>query len=92
MRTTITLDDRLARRVQDEMRARGTTFRQTLESLLEAGLEKKPGARKPRPFAVEARPMGLRPGIDPTQLQDIDTELEVERFLKVSVANRATKG
>jgi hypothetical protein len=84
MRTTITLDDRLARRLQDEMQARGTSFRQTLESVLEQGLGKRSGGGQGKAFRVQSRPMKLRPGIDPTRLQDLDTDLEVERFHKVT--------
>lgn len=84
MRTTITLDDGLARRLQDEMRARGTSFRQTLEAVLAQGLEKGPSARKAGAFRVQASPMGLKAGIDPARLQDLDTEWEVERFHEIA--------
>jgi len=80
MRTTITIDDRLARRLQDEMRARGTSFRQTLESVLARGLESKPQGAKEKFFRVQARPMGLKAGIDPARLQDLETDWEVDRF------------
>ncbi len=91
MRTTITLDDQLARRLQDEMRARGTSFRQTLESVLIQGLEKRPDGAKSGRFRIQPRPMGLRAGIDPTRLQDLDTDLEVERFHEVSRAQKESR-
>lgn len=84
MRTTITLDDGLARRLQDEMRARGTNFRQTLQNVLVRGLENKPGVAKQGGFRVHARSMGLKAGIDPARLQDLETDLEVERFATVT--------
>jgi len=84
MRTTITIDDDLARRLQDEMRARGTNFRQTLQNVLARGLESKPRAVKDEAFRVQARPMGLKAGIDPARLQDFDNDLEVERFLTIA--------
>lgn len=84
MRTTITINDDLSRRLQDEMRVRGTSFRRTLESVLARGLENKPGAVKERVFRVRARPMGLKAGIDPARLQDLETDLEVERFLTIA--------
>jgi hypothetical protein len=87
MRTTVTIDDDLARRLQDEMRARGTNFRQTLQNVLARGLESKPGAVKEDAFRVQARPMGLKAGIDPARLQDLETDLEVERFLAVAQRN-----
>lgn len=91
MRTTITIDDRIARRLQDEMRARGTSFRKTLESILEQGLDHGPKSPKAGHFQVEARSMGLRAGIDPSRLQDLDTDLEVERFLELSRQSETSK-
>lgn len=84
MRTTITLDDQLARRLQDEMRLRGLSFRQTLESVLIQGLDKGSGGTTGEAFRVQAKPLGLKAGIDPARLQDLDTDLEVDRFHKVS--------
>ncbi len=78
------MDDELVRRLHDEMRARGTSFRQTLERVVAQGLEKGPGTVKGDIFRVQARPMGLKAGIDPARLQDLDTEWEVERFHKIT--------
>lgn len=84
MRTTITIDDGLARRLQDRMRATGTSFRKTLETVLERGLEDRPNATGKKAFKVEAKAMGLRPGVDPARLHDLDTDLEVDAFSEVS--------
>lgn len=89
MRTTITLDDGLARRLKDEMRARGTSFRQTLENVLRRGLDESTGASKRKTFRVRARRMGLRAGIDPARLHDLDTDLEVDRFLSATQKQKA---
>lgn len=84
MRTTITLDDRLARRLKDEMRTRGTGFRQTLEDTLRRGLDVTAPNPASSRFNVRARPMGLRTGVDPSRLHDLDTDLEIDHFLSVS--------
>ncbi|MGJ3243561.1 MAG: hypothetical protein ACFE0O_11500 [Opitutales bacterium] len=84
MRTTITLDDGLARRLKDEMRARGTGFRETLEETLRRGLATKTVEPNPGAFWVRARPMRLKAGIDPGRLHDFETDLEVDRFLEVT--------
>lgn len=84
MRTTITLDDGLARRLKDEMRARGTSFRRTLEDTLRRGLDSKASKPSPGPLRVRPKPMGLRPGVDPSRLHDLDTDSEVDRFLAVT--------
>lgn len=64
------------------MRTRGTSFRQTLEGVLARGLEQR--TAQSGAFRVQARPMGLKAGIDPARLQDLETDLEVERFLAVA--------
>jgi len=84
MRTTITLEDQLVRRLKDEMRARGTSFRQTLESVLERGLAVKPTPVGGNAFRVRAKRMRLRAGNDPARLHDLETDLEVDRFLDVT--------
>lgn len=84
MRTTITLDDGLARRLKDEMRARGTGFRETLEETLKRGLANKAVHPSPEAFRVRAKPMRLKAGIDPSRLHDFETDLEVDRFLSVT--------
>lgn len=84
MRTTITIDDAIVRRLKDEMRARGTSFRKTLENTLVRGLDEQSVKSCSRTFHVRAKRMGLRAGIDPTRLHDLDTDLEVSRFLSVT--------
>lgn len=36
------------------------------------------------PFRVEARPLGLRAGIDPARLNQLNDELEVDAFLRLT--------
>ena len=79
MRTTVTLDDDIARRLQEAMRERGQPFKQVLNEALRRGLAAEPG-RGGGAFRVEARPLRLRPGVDPSRLHDLDAELEVDRF------------
>ena len=38
------------------------------------------GSRGQPRFTVAAKPMGLRPGLDPTRLRNLDDALEIERF------------
>ncbi len=83
MRTTITLDDDLGRQLQDQMRRTGKGFKETLHELLARGLARSTTPDQ-KPFQVKAKSMGLRPGIDPSTLHDLDTDLEVDRFLSVT--------
>ena len=61
MRTTITLDEDVARDLEDRMRQTGASFKQTVNELLRVGLLETSRRKVPQPFIVSARPMGLRP-------------------------------
>ncbi len=37
-----------------------------------------------QPFRVDARPLGLRAGIDPARLNQLNDELEVDAFVAVT--------
>lgn len=62
MRTTLTLDDDVAVRVQREQRRRGLTFREIVNSLIRAGLDStEPALRTDAPF--ETRGFDLGPSL-----------------------------
>lgn len=65
MRTTLTLDEDVARRLKAEMRRSGKPFRTVVNEYLRTALASRP--RDPaveRPFVVRARDLGaLRPGL-----------------------------
>jgi hypothetical protein len=65
-RTTLTLDDDVASRLDREVRRSGRPYRAVVNDALRRGLESSPPDMPP--FLAEARPMGLRPGV---QLDDI---------------------
>ncbi len=81
MRTTVTLDDDIARHLREIAQRSGTSFRQTINTLLRQGLSKgaKPQAEMAR-FRVEARPCGFRCGVDLLRLNQLNDDLEVEEF------------
>lgn len=74
MRTTVTLDDDVADKLHDRMRQSGGSFKETLNDCLRRGLDQPNENALAVPFAVEARSMGLRPGID---LDDIGGLLDL---------------
>lgn len=78
MRTTITLDDDVAARIREEMRASGRSFKQAVNHLLRRALDVRPAAA-PRRFVVEARPLGLRPGLSYDDVEGLLDLLEGER-------------
>jgi hypothetical protein len=72
IRTTVTLEDDIVERVKRESRARGASFRDTLNDLLRMALnlENRPQART---LQIKALSMGYRPGLN---YDDIESLLE----------------
>ena len=90
MRTTVTLDADVERMLRDTMHRTRRSFKETLNRALRAGLTaRRQPAGKPKPFVLTARPMGLREGIDPTALNKLADELEVDAVREQAVARRA---
>lgn len=71
-RTTLTLEDDVAARLREASRRTGRPLKLIVNDAIRAGLAAKAAGHRP-PFRVEARAMGLRPGID---LDDISGLLE----------------
>jgi len=81
MRTTLTLDDELARELQRIARHTGRSFKEVVNSMLRRALAtgEKPRASLP-PFRVEAKARGFRAGVDVYRLNQVSDELEIEDF------------
>ena len=73
MRTTLTLDEDVARRLKAEMRRSGKPFRTVVNDYLRTALASRP--RDPvvePPFVVQARDLGaLRPGLTLDNVADL---------------------
>ena len=67
----MTLDDDVENGIRREMRRSGRGFKGAINELLRAGLARRREARSLPPFRVEARPMGLRPGLDYSNVGDL---------------------
>jgi hypothetical protein len=65
------------------MHQTGQSFKATLNDAIRKGLADV-AAIDEEPFVVKAKNMGLRPGIDPTKLQQLADDLEVEAYLEVT--------
>lgn len=81
MRTTLTLDDDLAKELKSRARRSGRSFKEVVNEALRRALRsgEKPASRPPR-FVVEARACGFRRGVDPLKLNQLSDELEIEEF------------
>lgn len=77
MRTTLTLDEDIARKLQAEARRSGRSFKETVNSALRRALNEARQASGERPFRVEARDLGrLRPGLSLDNVADLLEEVE----------------
>jgi hypothetical protein len=77
MRTTITLDEDVEKKLAAEMRRRkGATFKDIVNELLRIGLLTKQELKVAEPFKVTARPMGMVPGLNYDNIGDLVEHLE----------------
>lgn len=83
MRTTLTLDPDVARKLQNAVAQEGSTLKAVVNEALRRGLEQRTTRKRPL-FRVKARPMGLRPGIDPYKLNQLAADLETDDYLRKS--------
>ena len=77
MRTTLTVDDDLAKELREEARRSGRQFKDVVNEALRRGLAvgSKP-PRRGRRFRVRPSACGFRSGIDPTKLNQLADEFE----------------
>jgi hypothetical protein len=90
MRTTVTLDTDVEQLIRRAMEQRRSSFKQVLNESLRRALKEGGGEQEP-PFVVTARPMGLRSGIDPAALHDLDGELEAQELIRKTRALEAVE-
>jgi hypothetical protein len=73
MRTTLTIDDDLARELQATATRSGKSFKDVVNDALRMGLG------SPKPFRVHPKACGFRVAIDITKLNQVVDDLEIER-------------
>lgn len=71
MRTTVTLDPEVAEKLQREMRRSGKSFKATLNDVLRAGLARRKEAAGVVPFVVRPSALGVRPGLDYSNVAEL---------------------
>jgi hypothetical protein len=81
MRTTVTLEPDLAKKIKALAHRRGLSFKQALNEALRRGLAPPGRPDKQTRFTVEPHAGGFRPGIDPDKLNQLVDQLEVEDFV-----------
>lgn len=81
MRTTVTLEPDVARMLDDYARRTRKSFKETLNDAVRLGLGRVNEPTTQKDFVIEAKPMGLRAGIDGGKLNTLMDDLEAETFL-----------
>ena len=77
MRTTITLDEDVEKKLDTEVRQRkGMTFKEVVNETLRIGLLTRRELKVTEPFEVKARAMGVRPGFNYDNIGDLVEQLE----------------
>jgi hypothetical protein len=75
VRTTLTLDDDVAKLVRREVRRSGASFKAVVNRFLRIGL--MASRQEPRKrFVVQPRPLGLRPGLRYENVEELLEALE----------------
>jgi hypothetical protein len=82
MRTTLTLEPEVARRVEAEMRRTRKTLKAVINDALKAGLGMTGKTEMLPPFKVRAHDFGFHPGIDHDRMNQLSDELETEAILE----------
>ena len=79
MRTTLTLEDDLAKKLKELARGTDRKFKEVVNDAIRKGLSlgEPPPADQER-FVVRARACGFRTGVDPTKLNQLYDDLEME--------------
>jgi Ribbon-helix-helix protein, copG family len=80
VRTTVTLDEDVAAKLKQAARERGVSFKVALNDAVRDGL--RGGTKPARRFLVQARPMGVRPGVNLDKALRLAGELEDEEILR----------
>lgn len=79
MRTTLTIDDDVARLLDDAVHRERRPLKQVVNDALRRGLAAE---LQSTPFRTTPHRSELRPGIDPASLNRLVDELEVDAFLQ----------
>ena len=78
MRTTLTIDDDIAARIEERRRTDGRSLKQVVNQLLREGLRSSERPPEARPYRTKTHKLRLRPGFDAARLNQLVDELETE--------------
>ena len=76
------MDQDVERMLREAVHRSRSSFKQTLNAAIRAGLGQQSVRAATRPFVVKARPLGLRAGLDPSGFNRAADDLEVDAVLE----------
>jgi hypothetical protein len=76
VRATLTLDDDVKAKLDQEMRKSGKSFKEVVNDYLRIGLDAQARTNPPKPFVVRTRPLGLKPGLSYDNVEELIELLE----------------
>jgi hypothetical protein len=83
MRTTVTIDDEVARLLKEAMHRRRTNFKEALNTALRRGLTVTKTPTAPKRFEVKGPFLGrIQPGIDPAGFNKLADQLEDQAIIE----------
>ena len=88
MRTTLTIDDDVAARIEERRRTNGQSLKQVVNQLLREGLRSSERPPAARPYRTKTHKLRLRSGFDAARLNQLVDELETEERVAREVVLR----
>ena len=89
MRTTLTIEPEVARRIESEIRRTHKTLKAVINDALKAGLGLSKKAEAPAPYEVKAYDMGVMPGIDLDKVNQLLDDMDVDAYLEKARRDRS---
>lgn len=82
MRTTLTIDDDIAVRIEERRRRDGQSLKQVVNRLLREGLRHDRRTPEAREYRTKTHKLHMRPGFDAARLNRLVDEIETETHLE----------
>jgi len=82
MRTTLTLDDHLARQLKEVAHRSGKPFKEVVNETLRNGLCAKHAQAAPKPFKLETVSLGFHPAVNIDKALALSDAIEDEEILR----------
>jgi plasmid stability protein len=82
MRTTLTIDDAILRRLKDRAAREGRSFKDLVNQALRIGLAQKETPRPTKSFRLKPHRLGMKPGFHKISMNQLYDQVESESALQ----------